>query len=476
MQISRRNFSLGAMGLGQALAMPACTSRAAKRYDAVVLGAGVSGLHTAHLLEQAGLSVAVLEARSRVGGRVMTLSDLPGHPEMGFNSMGSAYGRGLDLAKQLDVPMAEVGHRYRHGKPPGLYFAGEHLTREQWAQHAGNPFPAAMKSVMPAEIAFALASKNPPLADWTQWYAAENGALDIPFAQFLAQQGLSEEAIALAYNHIPYHGRDAGDVSNLLMAFNSGFVGSQMAAGPESFAAEGGNYKITDAMAARLKGDVLLDSPVAAIEPEGKGALVTCRDGARYAADKIVSSLPLPAFRQIELGFDVPKDQAEAHAETPYQPITIAHLTTSEPFWEQDGQSPSMWSDGFSSQVIAQRYGETADEVTGLMVQARGNLALEWDELGQDAVYDRLISELGKIRPATKGKLKPRHFHSWTQEEFSGGAWAYYKAGQATRFLAAMANPVGPVHFCGEHTEYSARGVEGALASAERAALEVVPA
>lgn len=45
----------------------------AKSYDAVVIGAGVSGLSAAHGLRQRGMDVLVLEGRSRIGGRVLSI-------------------------------------------------------------------------------------------------------------------------------------------------------------------------------------------------------------------------------------------------------------------------------------------------------------------------------------------------------------------------------------------------------------------
>lgn len=42
-------------------------------FDVVVVGAGLSGLQAAYSAQQAGLSVAVVEARDRVGGKTWTV-------------------------------------------------------------------------------------------------------------------------------------------------------------------------------------------------------------------------------------------------------------------------------------------------------------------------------------------------------------------------------------------------------------------
>jgi monoamine oxidase len=47
-------------------------------YDVVVVGAGLSGLQSAYLLQRANLSAVVLEARDRVGGKTWTTDRVPG--------------------------------------------------------------------------------------------------------------------------------------------------------------------------------------------------------------------------------------------------------------------------------------------------------------------------------------------------------------------------------------------------------------
>ncbi len=274
---------------------------------------------------------------------------------------------------------------------------------------------------MPAELPFVLLGKNPPIDDWTKWCDPENAALDRPFAEFLAQQGLNEEAIRLGYDLAPYHGRSSRDVSTMMMSFNSGFVQNQIAAGPESFAAKGGNIKLPEAMAAQLKGDVILGKPVAAIEQNAGGVIVTCRDGSRFQAAKLVCSLPLAALRNVDITPGLPALQAKAVKEVNYQPISIAFLTAKAPFWEEDGFAPGMWSDSFSSTVIPQRYGATDEEVTGLMVQARGDLALDWDKLGAETAMAKIVADIEAMRPAAKENWRRAIITAGPEKNFQAG-------------------------------------------------------
>ena len=58
------------------------------------------------LLVDEGLSVTVLEANSRVGGRAYTARHIYGEPELGANQIGPYYARVRDMAERLGVELA----------------------------------------------------------------------------------------------------------------------------------------------------------------------------------------------------------------------------------------------------------------------------------------------------------------------------------------------------------------------------------
>jgi monoamine oxidase len=72
--------------------------------------------------------------------------------------------------------------------------------------------------------------------------------------------------------------------------------------------------------------------------------------------------------------------------------------------------------------------------------------------------------------------LRGAAYFSWIGERFNQGDWAYFSPGQVAGVMGELSKPVGRLHFCGEHTATGARGLEGALESSERVALEILSA
>lgn len=480
--LNRRNFTLGALAVGASTLAPPALAQAKKKVtgktdpDVIVLGAGVSGLNAAWLLQQEGLKVTVLEGRQRVGGRVHTLFDLPGTPEMGFNSMGEGYGRGLDAAERAGVKMMDLSGRFRNGMMTELMIDGKRLTREEWAAAPFNPLPDALKTSMPWEVTNKLVATKKQLADWTTWFEPENAKFDISLHQFLKAQGLSDPAIRLIHDVSPYYGTNAYDVSELMLEFNNGFVMGQMAAGTRSFSVQGGNELLPRGMAALLKDPVQLGKKIVSIDDDGKRVEVRCADGTVYRAGRVICTLPLAALRSVKITPGLSGAQAEAVTNISYQPLSNVFVTSDTPFWESDGWAPGMWTDSDLGTVIPQKFGADENQITGFLVQGRGQLANFWDQIGKEAALARIVATFEQLRPAAKGKIKAHAMHSWRKEEFTGGAFAYFGPGQVSRLVSHIATPHGRLHFAGEHTATGARGLEGALESSERVAIEVMTA
>lgn len=68
-----------------------------ERWDVVVVGAGAAGLACAKALAAAGFRVVVLDARSRIGGRIHTLRTGAGPIELGAQVIHPTAGSALDL-------------------------------------------------------------------------------------------------------------------------------------------------------------------------------------------------------------------------------------------------------------------------------------------------------------------------------------------------------------------------------------------
>jgi monoamine oxidase len=442
--------------------------------DAIIIGAGLSGLGATRLLEQQGLKVVVLEGRRRVGGRVYTLSNLPGHPEVGANTLSPGYGRTLDAARWGGVELVDILPRLILSSKQELALGGKIIARDQWPNSPLNPFPDGRKAMMPWEYVSRLIAEKTPLASYVDWTSPKSGALDISLHDFLKAQGASDATIDLAYNTIVNYGASAYDVSALMLEFIDGWIKALAPSGKAQFAARGGNQRIPEAMAAKLKADIILGKEVTAINDDRGMVSVGCADGTIYRARRVVCSTPFSTLRNIRITPALTGLQAEAVATLRYQSITLVFLTARHPFWEQDGLSPSMWTDGPAQWVIAQHFGASEGEITGLTVNARGYGAAYLDRLGPEGAGKRVVAAIEEIRPAAKGKLAVGGFHSWGQDPFSAGDWAVFGPGQPTSFFPAIAQPHGNIFFCGEHTATGSRGMEAALESSERVAIEVL--
>ena len=472
--MSRRAVVTG-LGAG-ILARPlgAFAAPAASAPDVLVIGAGLSGLYAALLLEELGASVQIIEGRSRVGGRLYTLYDLPGHPEVGGNTIASGYARIIDMARRTEVKLVDYAPRLFSGPPPELVLNGAPLSREAWAASPLNPFAEGFQNKLPWELIPARTAQANPLPAATDWLDPKFRALDVPLHHYFKDQGLSDGEIRIAYDTNPYYGTSAWDVSALMYLFNERWIREQIAIGPAAYAVEGGNQRLPEAMAGKLKGDIGFGQNVVSIEDHGGGVRVRCRDGDSFEAPFVVCSAPFSKVRDLRISPPLQGMQRQAVTTLAYMRNTLVFLVPKRPFWEADELSPSMWTNGRLGVVAAQRFGDDPNEVTGLVVNTRGWVADRLDRLGPAEAQAQVIREIERLRPAAKGALEAGGFHSWWLDPHNAGDWAIFGPGQVQGLLPAMAQRHGRIHFCGEHTATTNRGMEGAMESADRVLTEVL--
>lgn len=166
--------------------------------------------------------------------------------------------------------------------------------------------------------------------------------------------------------------------------------------------------------------------------------------------------------------------QAEAVRSLPAQPITQVYMRPKTAFWEQDGYSPSLFTDSPAGMIAAVRGGEDPNEITTMTAWIMGPNAARLDALDAAAAGREVIAAIENVRPAARGQLELVGSKAWGSDPYAAGAWAYFRPGEIQRFAAAMGQPHGRIHFCGEHLARTSRGMEGAMESGELAADEIL--
>lgn len=453
--------------------------RAAERSDVIVLGAGLAGLNSAMQLEELGYRVTVLEAGDTVGGRVQT-RDVDGvlH-EMGASDVGLLYARVISMANRFELPLQPYAISSR---PFSYHIGGKMLRAEDWESADVNHTVGEERAIEPGRLEWDLVGKLNPLDNPAHWLQPEYRATDVSLSRYLQSHGVSQAAIDLIAH--TYNGEGIDRTSALLIFRDA--ARQQVATDawlkrreqdPDALRVmeiAGGMQRLPNAMAASLADDVRLASPAALVEQDDSGVTVTCRDGRRYRADKLVCAMSLRAMRNVDFRPALSADKRLAIGGAEYYATTKFYLKPTEPFWEQDGYEPSLWSDGLIERIFARS--DYKGDVHSLLVWINGKGARRIDKLTPEAGAQMVLEELARIRPASRGKVKLIRHQAWGRNPFFGGCGFKYSAGQVGRLAPALPRAEGHIHFAGEHTRQMEVGMEAAMASGERAALEIASA
>jgi monoamine oxidase len=410
-------------------------------YDTVIIGAGAAGLSAARVLSGAGKRIAILEARSRLGGRIASL-----------------------LVPTLPVPI-ELGAEFIHGE-----FASTFSITDAAPLIVGE---------LPDDHWWVVNGKKQKIDFWSQINKVRSRIrhlrTDISFDEFLRRQkGLSPRLREMACRFVEgYHAAHAERMSTKVLEMSDE---EQEGEGNRQFRLAGPQSGILDFLRAGLDPDktqIFLETPVTRVE-WSPGSVTVHANGRRFRAKSLVITIPIGVWKAKTIEFDPPlheKESAIEKLETGHVVKIVFHFR--ERFFDQcnflhteDRFMQTWWTTApFRSPILTGWAGGRAAEA----------LSAE----GPDARLDRALDSLAKAWSMPRRKvddlLAATFMHDWQADPWSRGAYSYSGVGGAHAH-DALAKPLRKtLFFAGEATSSDQTGtVAGAIDSGRRAARELL--
>jgi hypothetical protein len=402
-----------------------------------------------------------------------------GSADVGATTIGPYYARIRNIANELDVPLADP--RFRAGM--GNYVNGTLVASSDWQESEANLTVGAERALQPVQLEFGLVKSLNPLNELDDWLRPDMiGSLDIPYTDFLRDNGVSEEAIRLI--NVTVDCTDVRTVSALGQLRDLRRIGwalgkdegSQRSVyAPSKGSAhyvKGGTERLTDAMAAALQEPVRTGTPVVSIEQDKSGVTVTTLAGDRFQARYAIAAVPPPALKHIRVTPGLSGSQRDAVNAGVHSGTAHFFYGIKKPFWDNDIGEPALFADTVIERVFAHR--TESGDVSFLACWINGITAQQLDRLSEAQAAELVTQHLAEIRPATRDNIEYIGHYSWGRHPYIHGHKYEYGAGQVSKFANVFNEPDKRVYFAGEHCRIVETGMESAAASGERAAIGII--
>lgn len=447
--------------------------------DVVVIGAGLAGLSAARDLVAAGKSVAVLEARDRVGGRLLNHNLGDGQvTEIGGQFVGPTQDRILTLAKDVGV------ETYRAEVP------GENVyVHDGRAKRFSGHTPPDLLALPDMGIALArigkAAARIDPAAPWKAPNALElDGMTYETWLRKAEITGAGVDLVNIFLNSA--YGGEARDASALFSLWYVATFGDEThpgtmdrgtgtTGGAQDSRFVGGSQLVAQRLAIELDGRVHLSAPVRRVTQDSSGVTVLSDAGEWHAEQVIVALPPLLASRIV---WDplLPPQQDQLFQRLPFGTLMKCVAVYDRPFWRAEGLSGMGLLRGGSP--IREMFDNTPqDGGPGVLMGFLGGK--EWRRWAHRPAGERR----GAVLRCFAQVVGERAFETldyveqdWTAEQWTqGGPTSVAAPGVLTSYGEWMGRAFGRVHWAGaEFSPYWNGFMDGAVRSGQDAAAELL--
>jgi monoamine oxidase len=440
--------------------------------DVVVVGAGLAGLSAARALRRAGREVVVLEARERVGGRVLNEPIGDGKiVELGAQWVGPTQDRVLALIDELGLETFPT-----HGEGANVFERRGKVRRYRGTIPRLNPIALAETGAVLGRVN-RLAGRVDPAAPWLAGSAADWDAETFEtWIRRRVRTGAARDLMRLAVNAV--WAAEPRDLSLLHMLFYVSSAGSIEAlldteGGAQQDRVVGGTQLIATRIADELGDALVLGAPVRAIVHGDSGVGVGAGDVSASARRAIVAVAPPLAGR---IAYDPPLPAARDGLSARMAMGTVVKCMAiyERPWWREDGLSGQATSTDGPVSVVFDN--SPPDGVPGVLLAFfEGRAAREASALPEDE-RRRIVGEcLARLFGPEAREPQSYVDKAWANEEWTRGCYgAFMPPGTWTDHGPALREPIGALHWAGTETATAWSGyLDGAVRSGEEAARAV---
>jgi len=453
--ITRREMLQRSLGAAAALLMSdsfmSLPRAAAGRV--IVVGGGFSGLAAAYELSKAGYDVTVAEARNRVGGRVISFSDLvPGkNVEGGGELIGSNHPAWVGYAKQFGLKFLDVSEEDLEAP---VVLGGKRLSSDEsdalWEEmeKAFNTIvtdAAKVDADEPWKAANAEALDRRTLASWINGLGASPLCTSGLHTLMMADNGMVTEWQSY--------------LANLAMVKGGGL--DKYWSESEVYRCQGGNQQLARKFVEAIgPARVLTRTIVRSIAVTDKNVRVTLASGKVLEGDHLVLTAPPPVWNRIAI------DPALPVGLVPQMGTNVKFLmAVGGPFWRRAELGPELMTDGPVSATWHATDGQrgAGEALVAFSGGTAADTCREWTPAARNENY---LAELQKVYKGVRPAYVKSRFMDWPSDPWVKASYSFPAPGQVTAQGPTFRQGIGRLHFAGEYTSYAFMGyMEGALNS-----------